>query len=139
MFLGFLYVKASFIWANQRKNNLSVTKNTVQRNYSVLKANHTSHHITDAVEIGKLQQVGRCTWHSDAYLNFIWTIQMPQFYNTKIRILLFSSAASEVLLYEAYKHPFLFRMKNINQYIDLQKKEKSFTTLKSICQSWLLF
>lgn len=48
---------------------------------------------------------------------------MPQFYNTKIRILLFSSAASEVLLYEVYKHPFLFRMKNINQYIDLQKKE----------------
>lgn len=86
-------------------------KNTVQRNYSVLKANHTSHHIMHAEEMAELQQVGRCTWHSDAYLNFIWTIQMLQFYNTKLWILLFSSEAFEVLLHEVYKHPFLFRMK----------------------------
>lgn len=123
IFLGFLYVKSSFIWTSQRRNNLSEAKYTAKGNYSVLKANHISHHITQAEEIGKLQQVGRCTWHSDAHLNFIWTTQMPQFYNTKLWILLFSSEAFEVLLHEVYKHPFFFRMKKTWTNILIYRKK----------------
>lgn len=54
------------------KKNLSVTKNTVQRNYSVLKANHASHHITSQMQ----ERLVNCNRFEDALdiQMLIWTL-----------------------------------------------------------------
>lgn len=101
----------------------------------------TTHHITSCMQkrwlnCNRLEDaldIQMLIWTlSEQFRCFSSTTQSYGFYYSLLKLL-------KCCCMKFINIPFSSGWKNINQYIDRQKKEQSFATLKSICQSLLLF